>query len=57
MDPNANLEQQRAIRESLFRKEDEFDTGEALELIQLMADLDEWMSQGGAMPDAWELLR
>ena len=54
MDPNTNLEQQRAMVEITLRnKEDYVDPGDALELIQLMADLDEWLTKGGFFPQEW----
>lgn len=54
MDPDENLRQQRAIRETILNnKEDYIDPGDALELIELMAALDEWISKGGALPKAW----
>jgi hypothetical protein len=69
MDPNENLEKQRSLRIELADLEREEITiyleGEALDqrrrrhsavsadLIELAADLDEWISEGGFLPEAW----
>lgn len=63
MDPNANLEEQRRIVARLIRDEkypDEMSQAElqtytenASRLVDLVEALDEWISKGGALPDAW----
>jgi hypothetical protein len=56
MDPNENLKQQREIIARMFDPESEHvDSGDALELAQLVQDLDEWISKGGVVPRAWAL--
>jgi hypothetical protein len=55
MDPNATL---RRIREALadIDKASNPDSAgtAALEATDAMRDLDEWLSRGGALPQAWE---
>lgn len=54
MDPNENLRRQRDMVEITLRNQEGYvDPGDALELIQLMADLDEWLTKGGFLPAEW----
>jgi hypothetical protein len=51
MDPNANLAEQRRIRVRVFAgKGTDADLDRLTELTQA---LDEWISNGGFLPDAW----
>jgi hypothetical protein len=47
MDPNATLERIRAITARRTN------WSEADELLDLVRELDEWLSKGGFLPDAW----
>lgn len=55
MDPNANLREQRAIvariNSSALNEGDAFDVRRLAELAEA---LDEWLSEGGFLPDAWK---
>lgn len=54
MDPNANLEEQRRIVARLTDGEGPDDPGaDAYRLAELAQALDEWISGGGFLPDAW----
>lgn len=54
MDPNANLKEQRRIIARFFEEGSEYiDTGDALRLAELAQALDEWISKGGFLPEAW----
>lgn len=53
MDPNANLAEQRRLLRR-FRQRNRLTAGEANRLAELVDALDEWLSQGGFMPDAWQ---
>jgi len=54
MDPNANLAEQRRIVARMLDEESEhIDTGDAVRLAELAQALDEWISKGGFLPDAW----
>jgi len=48
VDPNATLDLIRAAVESVQN-----DDGGELELADLIKDLDEWLSNGGFLPEAW----
>lgn len=56
MDPNANLAEQRrlagAIREAADAGVTEWGTT-AIRLAELVEAMDEWMSKGGFLPEAW----
>jgi hypothetical protein len=56
MDPDANLEEQRRIVEALkgidLSADDEMN--EAERLVVLVESLDEWLSKGGFLPQAWQ---
>jgi hypothetical protein len=56
MDPNANLQEQRDILKRVNDDEGEyeFDTDDLLRLAELVTALDEWISNGNAMPEAWK---
>jgi hypothetical protein len=51
MDPNANLAEQRRIALSIL----EGDDGDAERLAELVQALDEWLTKGGFLPDAWRV--
>lgn len=57
MDPNANLEEQRALAGRLLRHDDDRTDFERLEdaerLALLVIELNEWLERGGFMPDRW----
>ena len=54
MDPNANLQEQREIVERMLDDNSEhIDTGDAVRLADLVQALDEWITKGGFLPDAW----
>ena len=54
MDPNANLKEQREIIAAMLAEDsEEIDTGDAVRLAELAQALDEWISKGGFLPDAW----
>lgn len=56
MDPNANLDEQRAIVRALLDA-DELDSealNDALRLAELMQALDDWIAGGGFLPRAWQ---
>lgn len=50
MDPNANLEEQRRIVSTIIRD----GSGDAERLADLVEALDEWLSKGGFLPEAWK---
>ncbi len=53
MDPNTNLQRQRQLCASLLDG-DVGDTADlAVELAELARALDEWISRGGFLPQAW----
>ena len=52
MDPNANLAEQRRLLRK-FRSRNRLTSGEATRLAELVDALDEWLSGGGFMPEAW----
>lgn len=49
MDPNANLAEQRRLFSSL----DKWTRADLERLAELAEALDEWISAGGFLPDAW----
>ena len=51
MDPNANLAEQRRI---LALPSDETTREDLARLAELAGALDEWISGGGFLPDAWQ---
>jgi hypothetical protein len=53
MDPNANLKEMREIAKTILSGE-EYDTGyDAVRLAELVEALDEWITKGGFLPEAW----
>lgn len=52
MDPNANLAEQRQLLRK-YRTRNRLTAGEAARLAELTDALDEWLSNGGFLPDAW----
>ena len=51
MDPTANLAEQREILEAL---EDGFGAADLERLAELCKAMDEWISEGGALPEQWD---
>lgn len=51
MDPNKNLEEQLRMARQLV--EDPSDLDSANYLAELVLAMDEWLKNGGSMPDAW----
>ncbi|OMC55387.1 hypothetical protein A5747_13420 [Mycobacterium sp. IS-836] len=52
MDPNATLEMIREQLKAFYAERDaEFD---AIALADMVAALDDWLSRGGFLPDAWK---
>lgn len=55
MDSNAALARIREVVQELDGETDEFKYGQlGEELCQLVQGLDEWLSRGGFLPQAWE---
>ena len=54
MDPDETLAQLRALAKDTLSGE--YATGDepAFELAELLTSLDEWLSRGGFLPNAWE---
>lgn len=55
MDPNANLKAQREIVKKLLdgNTEQSLFIHYAVQLAELVQALDQWMSRGGFLPEAW----
>lgn len=53
MDPNATLEHIRYLVPTLLDEEDP-DPQDVIELAEHVEALDNWMSKGGLVPDAWD---
>ena len=53
MDPNQTLTEIRALAAHVAMTE-EWDRDDAKELATLVQALDEWLSRGGFLPEAWE---
>jgi hypothetical protein len=56
MDPNANLAEQRRIAERLIMNQigrEQERLHDAARLAELVEALDEWITNGGFLPDAW----
>jgi hypothetical protein len=57
VDPNANLAEVRALVRELTEDEDKswpFDQDDVSRLLELVFALDDWMSHGGFLPEAWD---
>ncbi len=57
MDPNANLEEQRRLREKITRDLGVCNTvlpRDIEKFVELVAALDEWISEGGFLPCDWQ---
>jgi hypothetical protein len=52
MDPNANLDQIRGMVLS-YRNGGKWDEPDTTEFIELVAALDDWLSNGGFVPQKW----
>ena len=52
MDPNEVLETIRRLS-SLYRNDGDWDENETHALIGHIEDLDEWLTKGGFLPQAW----
>jgi len=53
MDPNANLEEQRAIIDRMLDGKGDYTLGDTLRLAELATALDKWISGGGFLPASW----
>lgn len=55
MDPDANLEELRELVDRLVVNNEEgyMDSGDCERALELVRALDEWLSKGGALPEAW----
>lgn len=53
MDPNCNLEEQREIAARILKNEGSAATSDVLRLAELVQALDEWITKGGFLPQAW----
>lgn len=56
MDPNANLESQRRLVHKLLNPScdgDTLDEDDVLYLAELVESLDEWLCNGGFLPEDW----
>ena len=61
MDPNENLAKQRELQKWLNEYDEPFDRDDDEEYVEKLVDLailveamDEWLSKGGFLPDAWK---
>lgn len=54
MDPNAALAQLRAILETARAEDRNLDRFDAACMDELFSGLDQWLSSGGFLPDAWK---
>ncbi len=54
MDPNANLNEQRRIRERILNGSAINVESDAIRLAELSEALDEWIKGGGFLPAAWK---
>jgi hypothetical protein len=56
MDPNANLVEQRRLQERIaeYASRNAFSTDDLNRLVELTQAMDEWLSKGGFLPDAWK---
>ncbi len=52
MDPNANLAEQRRIRNAI--RIGQYTRNDVDRLAELIEALDEWISRGGFLPEAWQ---
>jgi hypothetical protein len=52
MDPIANLNEQLALARKVLAEDDYVDSGDAVRLAELVAELDEWRRDGGFDPYA-----
>lgn len=52
MDPNANLSETRELVAKAFNGET-LDPHDTLRLAELVSSLDEWLTNGGFLPEAW----
>lgn len=59
MDPNENIKEQRLLISGMIddenpdKKEGSIDTGDAVQLAELARALDEWIGNGGFLPEFW----
>lgn len=57
MDPNVTLKELRAYVRDLTQAEDEdkpIEPHKVARLVELVFAMDDWMSHGGFLPEAWE---
>lgn len=52
MDPTANLTEQREIMAEI--EDDNYNRADLERLAELCKALDEWIADGGALPEQWE---
>ena len=52
MDPDTNLEEQKTLAQSII--DGDADDADAERLAELVLALHEWLSKGGALPEAWD---
>jgi hypothetical protein len=55
MDPNAALKQIRSLIELV--RQDKITDSELYDLAYLIEGLDNWLSKGGVLPEAWEMIQ
>ncbi|MFO7902320.1 MAG: hypothetical protein R6U98_06660 [Pirellulaceae bacterium] len=55
MDPNANLEEQRKLVKKCFEAPEGLTGQEVDRLCELFDALDEWVTSGGFLPNAWDV--
>jgi hypothetical protein len=52
MDPNANLAEQLALANAIV-EDDQPSLEDVMRLAELIHDLNDWLTRGGALPRAW----
>lgn len=57
MDPNANLARQRELAAQILAHGRAFTADQSEELAALVQSLDEWIINGGFLPEAWRVVR
>lgn len=53
MDPNATLEEMRAFVKKVLYSVDSAATDDETRMAELFESLDEWITKGGFLPNAW----
>lgn len=56
MDPNANLDEQLQLADRIlaFDELGDIDPDDSVRLAELVKSLDEWITNGGFLPSAWQ---